>query len=1004
MFRAPSGSSSPLPSTPPKGGQLADSLFGGTNPSTTPAGPPPASFTHLSTTPAGQPPPSSNFGSATFGSGNIFQANSSFGQNNVFNHSPSRHQDHGFRGGDFDDLMQDDEDIMGDGLAMQRKPPLEKPDYLAAARSFANVPPQLQEPDDLVLNTEDILENLFTVIKEDMGHRDIEHYVVAAVNSLSSLWDSKSPASPVYSGIGPGDKADPITKISWLGSLLMKLHHPGPNESRNTFASLRVSGHRKPIPEVLLQWLDTHHNPFPGDFEDLINYAPNPTAHERFWDVLFSLVVRGQLSKARQILAQADFSYAYTAIDDGAEDVGYHGAQLGNVDRVIKRAAEMLDKCPASESGDWNVTGAPWSAFRNRVHHAVSDLEQFAEGNSADRDAGASQSMSANNFNMPSVRSDDFSLSTMSRRAESKVPWTIYQNLQALYGQLLGTRQEIVNSSQDWLEAVIGTAVWWDGDEGDGMHENLAASRRPGRRPQIARMVDSQPLKAYQQQLASSLRQITADDEEGDLQVNPTSAVEVALACIFEEDLEGFIGIARGWSPTIASAIVEVAGYGGWLGLMQTASDNIVDMFTDSDLHVLQYAKQSDKRLQKDDVLSHYAGLVSRRQELRAADQVREGWQLAIQILGRLDNRQLSNEHIGKLLDKLEFSEGPRVEQAISLCSKLGLGKESRKLSERYADHLLQESRNFGDAVLHYARAHNQRRLKELVNMLVSYCLVTSSAWPPTSSLDPTMSTLLSSPQAALSQLRRHDTEASHLLSFHFAGYATVRRFYDLRDQDVIPLASAAPLPRLSSSARKAAAARTLIASISSAADSINGGLVDDSVSSVLEVDGLLVLLGEALPFLTPDNSSPEHNASSNVTLSQPQILALLRAAEDISTVPSGVFAQCEACLSSTLAHAHGTEVPSPRAALKKSTSNLSGSTFSLINSGDLESKTSNGHASSVGSSGVLVSKGGAEVKRAWDWRKGFAKSARGEDVVRVLRLGLARELSRCWMGAEGGA
>lgn len=46
-----------------------------------------------------------------------------------------------------------------------------------------------------------------------------------------------------------------------------------------------------------------------------------------------------------------------------------------------------------------------------------------------------------------------------------------------------------------------------------------------------------------------------------------------------------------------------------------------------------------------------------------------------------------------------------------------------------------------------------------------------------------------------------------------------------------------------------------LLAVIDSAADSIHGGLYDEQRGSVVQVDGLLALLGEALVFV--DRSSP---------------------------------------------------------------------------------------------------------------------------------------------------
>lgn len=59
-----------------------------------------------------------------------------------------------------------------------------------------------------------------------------------------------------------------------------------------------------------------------------------------------------------------------------------------------------------------------------------------------------------------------------------------------------------------------------------------------------------------------------------------------------------------------------------------------------------------------------------------------------------------------------------------------------------------------------------------------------------------------------------------------------------------------------------------------------------------------------------------------------------------------------------------------------------------------------NGGQGSMGSSGVLVP-GGDEGKRGWDWRMGFGTEVRGDDVLAILRLGLAKEVARAWV--EGG-
>lgn len=83
-----------------------------------------------------------------------------------------------------------------------------------------------------------------------------------------------------------------------------------------------------------------------------------------------------------------------------------------------------------------------------------------------------------------------------------------------------------------------------------------------------------------------------------------------------------------------------------------------------------------------------------------------------------------------------------------------------------------------------------------------------------------------------------------------------------------------------------------------------------------------------------------------------------------------------------------------------------SSSGFSLVGSFMLESESSMGGGGDGGGSGVMVKAPkdggkGDSAKRGWDWRKGVGREALGSDVLRILRLSLARDISRAWV--EGG-
>jgi hypothetical protein len=151
----------------------------------------------------------------------------------------------------------------------------------------------------------------------------------------------------------------------------------------------------------------------------------------------------------------------------------------------------------------------------------------------------------------------------------------------------------------------------------------------------------------------------------------------------------------------------------------------------------------------------------------------------------------------------------------------------------------------------------------------------------------------------------------------------------------------------------------------------------------------------------------------SSPVLSVSQQSAILSAIEDLESVTPRVYAQCEECFRSTLIEYQSSKrasgdsasnnyfvgPPSPRALLKKSVSSLTASsTFSFIGSDMVESALNRSGSGSAGSSGVLVPRGDDAPttyhERGWDWRTGLQEDTKGKDILRMLRLGLAKGLS----------
>lgn len=362
----------------------------------------------------------------------------------------------------------------------------------------------------------------------------------------------------------------------------------------------------------------------------------------------------------------------------------------------------------------------------------------------------------------------------------------------------------------------------------------------------------------------------------------------------------------------------------------------------------------------------------------------------------------------------------------------------------------MENSESYGTALVYYARAHKSKKITDILDLLISYSLVQSSAFPAPSDLDQNLKSLIVNPKASLEHLASIDEEAAEILHVRLSGYATLRRFYDLRDTQSSDrnTSSSEDLTNQMTKPVKA-----LLAVINSAASKIQGGLYDESKLSVINVEGLLALLGEATVLVNREcipldpncirpsiesNTNPSETSIENPpVLTLPQCFSLLKAIEDLSTVTSRIFLRCEEFYRSTMASHHGrAALAPPRQLLKKQMSSMnsggggagsgSGSgSFSLISSFMLEqSETSDGDmvmslattttettgedAAAAGagaassSSRALVVKSSDVPKRGWDWRDRIKADTTGEGLLQGLRLGLAREIAAHWISGAG--
>ncbi|KAH6642858.1 hypothetical protein C7974DRAFT_460882 [Boeremia exigua] len=784
----------------------------------------------------------------------------------------------------------------------------------------------LHEPDNVILQTERIMERVNESLDSDTPEARAG-VLGDAARELVALWQaaSKTNARASLSSSRSGGSAG-LANASRLASLLLSIHHPPPvGHNQRSALSLVPQGQSRqytPVPKLLLDWLN---NTYSGvsEVELVLKETRGYSRHHSFWEAVQASAVRGNFAQTLQLLQGAKLEVAESAQNDGLGDTGYTGAQLRYANEAVRSAVDLLRECPAFVSDDWDIKGQDWSIFRSRVYQVYNNLQEFAEGESLSRQ-GIADHFQAPHFNITQSQAT-FRLSVASRKAESRVPWTVYEELRRLYQLLLGNEEEILAISADWIEAVLGLTIWWSGEDDDIPHGSLAASRRSLMRSQRVRPVDVTPVAAYCQRLSSAFAAVAQNSDE-EFSVNVTDRFEVGIACVLDDDVEGVLYILRSWSLMAATAVAEVASAGGWYkpagGLLG---------FDKSDLMVLSYNEQPRAGATKDDLQLAYSQALSTKGMIHNNDSAasKEGWELAVQVLSRLDDSITASQRIEAIINDLPLDSPEQVDRITALCYAMNLNEQAISIALKYATHL-STTPHHGLTLLYYARAHAPTPLLETLHSLTTHSLLTATPYPPPHT-DAPLDALLASPKSALAALAAQDPQAADLLASSLSGYATLRSFYDLRAQG----------PR---AARRAASALSALVTASAAA------LHDDAAA--VPGDVLLLLLGEAAGFVRAG------------AFSVAQLAALLAAVEEYEGSGRRVRGACEEVLRSAGEGEAG----------ERSMGSLGGEAFSLVGSGELG-------RSAVGSA---VPRGGS-----------------GKELLRGLRLGVAREVARCYALGE---
>jgi hypothetical protein len=539
---------------------------------------------------------------------------------------------------------------------------------------------QLHEPDDLILRTEELMVRLYEDgIKVDEDEDALKRALASIPQEVSNLWTdySNARAGPTRPGsaatIGPGPNAEPIAKANFLAALLLRLRHPGkadtesPDDfqltSRSDLMVLSDDIKEKQIPAVILEWLDDFHNPYPSQLDDIQVHKPSAAAHVMYWPTIFNSLLRGRVMAVANSLRNAGWQHSRSSTDAGRDRTGFTGIALVNIERVINDAVQVLNQCPGMR-GDWDVTSSDWTMFRLRAEGALDSLKKFAHGksklNTTDLlDASLAQSYSG-----------------IARKAESQVPWDIYQNLVTLYQLVLGDANAIIPNSQDWCEATLAQVVWW----------NPSKDRRLMKQS-VSRSGDKDP-GLYIQRLQDAFYRTTSGGSEAELQVNSLDPVEVGLASICEGNIEAVVGLMRTWSLVIASAVAEVGRLGDWLPRPPAQDVMSMGSLDQDDLNLLGIGQPSDAPQDaKDQTLVIYATVLAQRAQLSTKPiygrpkVTRAGWEVAINVLGRLDSASRAEDEVSQLLEDFPLESSSTVDRLFRLLNDLGMNAQAENIA-----------------------------------------------------------------------------------------------------------------------------------------------------------------------------------------------------------------------------------------------------------------------------------------------------------------------------------
>ncbi|KAJ6264359.1 hypothetical protein Dda_0504 [Drechslerella dactyloides] len=714
-------------------------------------------------------------------------------------------------------------------------------DISIAGNAGRVVPSKIIEPPEFILSLSNLMENSHTVLEpfEDDDEEDdganapqneqgpIGRHILSDTQRRLHLQRLSARIISSLSNCSAGLNNERIDDALSLTTLMLPLYFPQPmDQSAIDFKSdaslLRELSPPRPAPLVLVRWLDDHdRQPDQNSYLNVLQYLPNSALHYDFWPILQKLALRCKLEDLTHLIASPTWDIA-----DGSQPGArvYTRAAAYNLQRASKIVQDIVAQSPAIryttgpknahkisraaviDDEGWDTSSLPWRMWRSKIARAIDEILRISQS-----EPGTAKP------NIPEPQNDATRLfrskpTVASNSEASLIPHEIARELRIILQIFLGDKETILKTSDNWLEAVVGLAAYYDetGASGDGMEWDKFG--RPGIGSRASNAYREDPLK----KIAKCFHHVN--------EVFPLPALrnlQSATGDVLAGRVPKALKFLAKRSLPVASAAAELFAWGGYFPTDLGGKASTVTFLTSSVLGLLD--QEGDKENAKEKIISDYALALASLGVLHDAPDLVEGWEVGLAALRRTvtpATRHAASKLIR--LVELDVNNPARVERLVETCARHGLVEEQKYVSESFAQKLLAAGQ-IGSSLLYFSRAGCNSRIHNVMSRYVANSLRAGQPIPPERDLDDTFRELLTSPMA----LAKPEED---VLRREIAGFAALRSFYESMN-----------------ARRYEDAAMTLVVLTQSAGEKIDGGMLHEAWESVLVPDNLAGLVYELL-------------------------------------------------------------------------------------------------------------------------------------------------------------